>query len=80
LIQASQGNLGITRKFAISPKVPITFKLTPDEAATYSSSAGTIAKDGTLKLTAKQAMKFQITISEKNPASPVTIPTEAPKK
>ncbi|MEN8775141.1 MAG: cytochrome c [Akkermansiaceae bacterium] len=80
LIRTSKVGTGITRKFFVSPRVPITFKLTPDEAAGYSSSAGTITGDGTLKLTAKQAMEFDITITEKNTASATDIQNKGPKK
>jgi hypothetical protein len=80
LIRTSEDQLGITRKFFVSPRVPITFKLTPDEAASYSTSAGSIAKDGSFKLTAKQAMEFDITITEKTPGAPAATQTEEPKK
>ena len=80
LIRTSKNNLGITRKFFVSPRVPIVFKLTLDEGASYSSSAGKISKEGTLKLTAKQAMEFDLTIIEKNPTTPVTTKTEGPKE
>ncbi len=80
LIRTSKDQLGITRKFFVSPRVPITFKLTPDEAADYSTSAGSIAKDGSFKLTAKQAMEFDITITEKTPGAPAATQTEEPKK
>ena len=80
LIRTSKDQLGITRKFFVSPEVPITFKLTPDETANYSTSVGTIAKDGGLKLTAKQAMEFDITITEKDPGVPAATQTEESKK
>jgi len=80
LIRTSKNNLGITRKFFVSPKGPITFKLTPDGSASYSSSAGTISQDGTLKLTAEQAVEFDLTLTEKNPATPATTQTEGSKK
>jgi hypothetical protein len=70
LIRTSENNLGINRKFSVSPKTPLTFKVTLDESSIYSSSAGSISNDGTLKLTAKQAMEFDLTIIEKNPATP----------
>lgn len=80
LIRTSKNNLGITRKFSVSPKTPITFKLTPDGSSSYSSSAGNISSDGTLKLTAKQAMEFDLTIIEKNPAAPAATQTQGSKK
>ena len=80
LIQASKNNLGITRKFSVSPKIPITFKLTPDGSSSYSSSAGKISSDGTLKLTAKQAMEFDLTIIEKNPAASAATQTQGSKE
>ena len=80
LIQASKNNLGITRKFSVSPKIPITFKLTPDDSSSYSSSAGKISSDGTLKLTAKQAMEFDLTIIEKNPAASAATQTQGSKE
>ena len=80
LIQTTEDQQGIIRKFFVSPQVPLTFKLTPDEGANYSSSAGAIAKDGTLKLTAKQAMEFEITITEKSSSSPAKTSTEGSKK
>ena len=80
LIQTSKNSLGITRKFSVSPKTPITFKLTPDGSSSYSSSAGNISSDGTLKLTAKQAMEFDLTIIEKNPAAPAATQTQGSKK
>ena len=69
LIQMAKGRTGITRRFFIEPRIPITFRLTPDERALFSTSAGVIEKDGSFKLTAKQAMEFHITINEKNPAT-----------
>ena len=80
LIRTSKNNLGIIRKFSVSPKIPITFKLTPDGSSSYSSSAGNISSDGTLKLTAKQAMEFDLTIIEKNPAAPAATQTQGSKK
>ena len=80
LIRTSKNSLGITRKFSVSPKTPITFKLTPDGSSSYSSSAGNISSDGTLKLTAKQAMEFDVTIIEKNPAAPAATQTQGSKK
>jgi hypothetical protein len=80
LIQTSKNNLGITRKFSVSPKIPITFKLTPDGSSSYSSSAGKISSDGTLELTAKQAMEFDLTIIEKNPAAPAAAQTQGSKE
>ena len=80
LIRTSKNSLGITRKFSVSPKTPITFKLTPDGSSSYSSSAGNISSDGTLKLTAKQAMEFDLTIIEKNPAAPAATQTQGSKK
>ncbi|MDB4438471.1 cytochrome c [bacterium] len=80
LIRTSKDKIGITRKFFVSPRVPITFKLTPDGTALYSSSAGTIAGDGTLKLTAKQATEFDITITEKSPGAVTNIQNKGPKK
>jgi len=69
LIQMAKGRKGITRRFFIEPRVPITFRLTPNDDALISTSAGVIQKDGSFQLTAKQAMEFEITINEKNPAS-----------
>lgn len=70
LITMTEGRKGITRRFFMEPEVPITFRLTPDDAALVSTSAGVIQKDGSFKLTAKQAMEFHITINEKNPLTP----------
>ena len=80
LIRTSDNNLGITRKFSVSPKTPLTFKVTLDESSIYSSSAGSISNDGTLKLTAKQAMEFDLTIIEKNPATPAATQIKGSKK
>jgi hypothetical protein len=80
LIRTSENNLGITRKFYVSPKTPLTFKVTLDESSIYSSSAGSISSDGTLKLTAKQAMEFDLTIIEKNPATPAATQIKGSKK
>ena len=80
LIRTSDNNLGITRKFSVSPKTPLTFKVTLDESSISSSSAGSISNDGTLKLTAKQAMEFDLTIIEKNPASPAATQIKGSKK
>lgn len=79
-ISVSKSGTGIVRKFFVNPRVPITFHLTPNETAEISSSAGVIEKDGTLKLTEKQAMEFDLTIIEKNPAAPTTIQTEGTNK
>ena len=80
LIRTSENNLGITRKFSVSPKTPLTFKVTLDESSISSSSAGSISNDGTLKLTAKQAMEFDLTIIEKNPATPAATQIKGSKK
>ncbi len=80
LIRTSDNNLGITRKFSVSPKTPLTFKVTLDESSISSSSAGSISNDGTLKLTAKQAMEFDLTIIEKNPATPAATQIKGSKK
>ena len=80
LIRTSEKNLGITRKFSVSPKTPLTFKVTLDESSISSSSAGSISNDGTLKLTAKQAMEFDLTIIEKNPATPAATQIKGSKK
>jgi mono/diheme cytochrome c family protein len=80
LIRTSDNNLGITRKFYVSPKTPLTFKVTLDESSIYSCSAGSISSDGTLKLTEKQAMEFDLTIIEKNPATPAATQIKGSKK
>ena len=80
LIRTSDNNLGITRKFYVSPKPPLTFKVTLDESSIYSCSAGSISSDGTLKLTAKQAMEFDLTIIEKNPTTPAATQIKRSKK
>lgn len=80
LIRTSDNNLGITRKFYVSPKTPLTFKVTLDESSISSSSAGSISNDGTLKITAKQAMEFDLTIIEKNPATPAATQIKGSKK
>jgi hypothetical protein len=48
----------------------MTFSLTPTELAIMTSSAGKIAKDGSLKLSASDSARFSITIIEKNPSQP----------
>ncbi|MGB0582029.1 MAG: c-type cytochrome [Limisphaerales bacterium] len=71
LLKESGDKKGIVRTFSVKPAVPMSFSLTPTELAVISSSAGTIAKDGSLKLSAKQSANFSITIIEKNPAPPL---------
>jgi mono/diheme cytochrome c family protein len=73
LITTSGDQLGIVRAFSVTPATPLTMKLTPIEDAHLSSSAGTIAADGTLQLSERQARSFSITILEKNPAPKTTI-------
>ena len=68
LIRATDSGTGIVRSFSITPPAPITFRLTPDAAAQLSSSTGTIDRDGSLAIDAAGAAKFQITITEKDPA------------
>ena len=77
LIKMAKGRKGITRRFFINPRVPITFRPTPDDAAIFTMSTGRIQEDGSYSLTAKQAMEFHITINEKNPLN--TQPTGATK-
>jgi mono/diheme cytochrome c family protein len=67
-IMPSGDQLGIIRSFSVTPATPLTFSLTPTDHALISSSAGQIAKDGSLRLTVKQSGQFNITIIEKNPA------------
>jgi mono/diheme cytochrome c family protein len=70
LINASSDNKGIVRSFSIQPVVRATLHLTPTELATFSSSTGEIAKDGSLDLSAKDSAAFSVTILEKYPAPP----------
>lgn len=70
-IKESQDRKGIVRAFSVEPNAPTTFSLTPTDLAIMSSSAGKIAKDGSLKLTAGESANFSITIIEKNPAPPL---------
>ena len=70
-IQESADKKGIVRSFSVHPATAITFRLTPTDLAIMSSSAGSIPKDGALKLTAKQSTNFTITLIEKNPAPPL---------
>jgi hypothetical protein len=76
LIKSSEDHSGIVRSFTVSPAVPITFRLTPDENASITASAGSIEEDGTLQLKAHEAAAFQITILEKHPAVPATTTTK----
>lgn len=67
-IRATADHLGVTRRFSVTPPAALTVELTPTDDAVFRSSAGKIAPDGTLKLTAAQAASFTITLIEKNPA------------
>ena len=70
LIKTSEDKKGLVRSFSVTPASRMTFSLTPTELAIMTSSAGKIAKDGSLKLSASDSASFSITIIEKNPASP----------
>lgn len=67
LITSSADNTGIVRSFSVTPPTALTFALTPTELAHITTSAGNIATDGSLPLTAQQSRRFSITIREKNP-------------
>ena len=67
-IRTTPDNLGVVRSFAVEPPTPITLRLTPTDLAKISASAGRIARNGALTLTAKQSREFSVTIIEKNPA------------
>jgi len=70
LIKTSEDKKGLVRSFSVKPASRMTFSLTPTELAIMTSSAGKIAKDGSLKLSASDSASFRITIIEKNPAPP----------
>ena len=59
---------GIIRNFRFeNHKAPVTLDLNPSDACELRSSAGKIAEDGVLTLTANEATHFSVTIIEKNP-------------
>lgn len=66
---------GVVRAFEVEPPAALTLSLTPNALAQLSASVGSIDEAGLLKLDAKQAAAFQVTITEK-PDAPVPTSTE----
>jgi len=79
----SEEGAGIERRFEVEPPVALTLKLTPNAKSMLNTSAGTIAADGSLALSAKQAAAFTVTILEREETpepGPATEPAPAKTK
>ena len=71
MIKPSADKKGIVRSFSVEPQTALIFNLTPTELSIMSTSAGGIAKNGTISVSADQSKSFSITLIEKNPAPPL---------
>jgi len=71
-IRATSDCLGIVRSFSVSPPAELAMRLTISDLADVSTSKGALSDDGVLRVTKSDSTDFQVTIIEKNPATPVT--------
>lgn len=71
-IRTTSDGLGVVRSFSVSPATDLTLRLTPTDEAKITSSAGRVSEDGTLRVARADSAAFEVTIVEKNPATPAT--------